>query len=109
VKEKSDQELNKKMKQKRQHEAAFLFNSWRADAMESLLGDAVLLAEFLDPAGGVHDLLLAGVERVAGGTDFHVQGLFHGGAGGEAVAAAARHVDFVVLGMNAGFHDLLPG
>src|SRR6266566_9214587 len=32
---------------------------------------SVLAAETLDAAGGVHELLLAGKERMASGTDFH--------------------------------------
>jgi hypothetical protein len=39
---------------------------------------AVFLAEALDAAGGVDDLLLAGVEGVAGGADFDVQRLAAG-------------------------------
>jgi hypothetical protein len=66
---------------------------------------AVLAAEFLDAACGVHDLLGAGVERMALGADFDVQFRFaHGGAGCELVAAAACHCDFFVFRVNGGFH-----
>jgi len=33
----------------------------------------VLLTELVDPAGGVDNALLTGVERVAGGTNFNCQ------------------------------------
>ena len=46
------------------------------------------LLETVDPAGRIHDLLLAGVERMAGGADFHLH-LFDGGAGLDNVAARA--------------------
>jgi len=61
---------------------------------------AVLLTETLDTAGGINDLLLAGVERVAFGADFDVQGLGVCGAGLEVVAAAAGDVDFDVVWMH---------
>src|ERR1019366_7954793 len=35
------------------------------------VGLGVLAAETLDASGGVHQLLLAGEERMAGGADFH--------------------------------------
>jgi hypothetical protein len=66
---------------------------------------AVFVAEFLDTTSGVHDLLGAGVERVALGTDFNVQSrLAHGGAGCKRIAAAACHCDFFVFRVNGGFH-----
>src|SRR5438874_1419959 len=64
----------------------------------------VLLAELLDPAGGVDDLLLARVERVARRADFHVQRLAERRARREGVAAAAGDLDFLVFGMDLGFH-----
>ena len=65
----------------------------------------VLAAEFLDAARGVHDLLCAGVERVALGADFNVQIRFaHGGACFKLVAAAACHCDLFVFRVNGGFH-----
>jgi hypothetical protein len=67
---------------------------------------AVLLAEALDAAGGIHDLLLARVERMAGRADFDVQRLAVGRAGVELVAAATSHLDLVVLRVNAFLHDL---
>jgi hypothetical protein len=65
---------------------------------------AVLLAEFFDAAGGVNDLLLAGVKRMAQRADFDIQRLAVGGTGLEGVPAAAGDRDFVVIGMDIGFH-----
>ncbi len=67
-----------------------------------LLG--VALAELLNAAGGVEDLLLAGVERVAGRADFDVQVASERRARLEAVPAAAGDGDFVVLGVDFVFH-----
>ncbi len=69
---------------------------------------AVLLAEFFHATGGVHDLLLAGVERVALRANFDVQGLAVGGAGLERIAATAGYGNFVVIRMNVGFHSQCP-
>lgn len=66
---------------------------------------AVFLTETLDPASGVDDTLLAGIERMAGGADFNVDaGLANRGARLEAVAAAADDIDFGVVRMDFGFH-----
>src|SRR6478672_8922656 len=69
----------------------------------------VALPEFLDAAGGVHDLLLARIKRMASRAHLDMQRLLHGRTGGERVAAAARHLDFTVLRMNGGFHQYLGG
>jgi hypothetical protein len=65
---------------------------------------AILLAETLDSTGGIHDLLLAGVERVARRTDLDVQWLAVRRLGLERVAAAASHFDFLVFRVDAFFH-----
>src|SRR5438067_5209112 len=65
---------------------------------------SVTLAEFFDAPGGVDDLLLAGVERVAGRAHFDVQRLVDRRTRLERDAAAARHIDFAVLRMDVGFH-----
>src|SRR6185436_1083407 len=70
-------------------------------------GLAIALAELLHAAGGVHDLLLARVERVAGRAHFYVQLAPEHGFGGEFVAATANDVDFFVVGMDFGLHGLL--
>src|ERR1039458_8341792 len=64
----------------------------------------VLAAETLDAAGGVHELLLAGKEGMAGGADFYADVALVGGAGDECVTAGAMHADFAVAGMDGCFH-----
>ena len=64
----------------------------------------VLAAEALDAAGGVHELLLAGKEGMAGGADFHADVALVGGACDKSVAARAMHADLTVVGMNGCFH-----
>jgi hypothetical protein len=65
---------------------------------------AVLLAEFFDTSGGVHDFLLAGIEGMAGRADFHVQGFAQSGTRGKGIAATAGHCDVGVFGMNFRLH-----
>src|SRR6187397_3437599 len=60
--------------------------------------------EALDPAARVHQLLLARVERVAGGAHLDVQ-LRLRRAGHELVAARAGDVRDDVLGMDVGLHE----
>ena len=66
-----------------------------------------LLVELLHAAAGVDQLLLAGVEGVALGADFHGD-VLTGGAGLDDVAAGAADGGLVVLGMDAFFHCLSP-
>jgi hypothetical protein len=66
---------------------------------------SVLAAETLDAAGRVHELLLAGKERMAGGADFYADVALVGGAGDKCVTAGAMDPNFVVAGMNSCFHD----
>jgi hypothetical protein len=67
----------------------------------------VLLAEFIDAAAGIHNFLLARIERMAIGTDFHLQILANGRASLELVAAGASDRDDFVFWVNAGFHGNL--
>ena len=69
----------------------------------------VLAAEALDAAGGIHKLLLAGEERVAGRANFHVDVAFVRGTRGETVAARALDADFLVRWMGCCFHELFLG
>src|SRR4051812_37893364 len=72
----------------------------------------VLAAEALDAARGIHQLLLAGEERVAIRADFHVDVLPVRRPGHKTVAARAVHFDFVVVGMDSclhGTYDSLSG
>ena len=64
----------------------------------------VLLAELIDPTAGVDDFLLAGIKRMAVGADLDLKVLTDGRAGLEHVPAGAGHVDFLIFGMDAGFH-----
>ncbi len=64
----------------------------------------VLFAEFVDAAAGIHDLLLAGVKRMAVRTNFDLQILPDGRAGLELVSAGTSDRDLFVLWVNAGFH-----
>jgi len=62
------------------------------------------LAKLFYSSGGIHDLLLSGIEGMAGGTDFDVQRFTERGARSERVSATAGYGDISVLGMNFGFH-----
>ena len=65
---------------------------------------AEFLTEAFDAAGGVDDLLLAGIERMAFGADFDVQRLSAGRTGLEIVAAAARDSNFNIIRVYFCFH-----
>jgi len=62
-----------------------------------------LLLEFVDTTAGINQLLSAGVEGMALGTNFHVQILL-GGAGLELGAAGADDLGRSVVGMDSVFH-----
>ena len=66
---------------------------------------AVSLPELIHTACGIHNLLLTGIEGVAGRTDFDVKRLTQGRTGSELVAAAAAHFDLIVFRMGVRFHD----
>src|SRR5690606_31877698 len=66
------------------------------------------LLEAIDTAAGVHDLLLAGVERVAFAAHVDAQILAQGGAGLDHVAAGAGHIDLDVVRTDVGFHGIRP-
>src|SRR6266850_3162866 len=70
--------------------------------------DPVLPAEALDPAGGVHQLLLPREERMAVRADLDVHGLFHRGARFDHVAAHADDARVVVAGMYVLLHRFAP-
>src|SRR5580698_6557514 len=83
-----------------------------ASCADALLGLATLLAEAAlepgDPATGVQDLLLAGVERVAVGADVGVDLAVRGRAsGGKGAAAGASDLGHHVLRVGIGLHDSL--
>ncbi len=78
------------------------------------------LAEFLNAAGGIHDLVLAGIKRMRFGRDFDTDdrvflavGPHHffaalgldGRAGHEfEIGGRIKKDNFVIVGVNAGFH-----
>jgi hypothetical protein len=65
--------------------------------------------EAFNAAGGVEQLLLAREEWVAVGANFDAQHVaLHCGLGFERMSASAVNVNFVVVGMDAGFHCYLP-
>ena len=65
---------------------------------------AIALVEAIDASGGIDQLLLAGTERVASGTNFNVQVTFLGGASFEGLAARAGDGDLDVFWVNSWFH-----
>ena len=67
-------------------------------------GFGVLAAESLHSSGRVHQLLLAGKERMATRTDFYVDVAPMRRSSGKAVAACAHDAHFVVSGMDGCFH-----
>src|SRR5271167_2569974 len=80
-------------------------NPWRKTLLLlRCFGLGVLAAKALHPAGGIHQLLLAGEEGVARRADFYADVALVGRAGHECVAARAMHAHFVVCGMNGCFH-----
>lgn len=86
-------------KQKRQPRLPFLRRSGKLHA--------VLLAELLNSASGIDDLLLTSVERVALGAHFNMQIATVGGTRFEHVTATARDVDLFVIRVGFGLHALL--
>src|SRR5262249_23394894 len=68
-------------------------------------GDFLILPpEALDASGRVHQLLLAGKERMAVGADLKVYVALVGGTCGKGVSACAVHAHFFILGMNSCLH-----
>src|SRR5947208_7535018 len=65
----------------------------------------VFAVKALHAAGGIHQLLLAGKERVAVRADFKPDVALVSRAGGEHVAARAMYAHFVVCGMDCCLHD----
>src|SRR3954465_3278462 len=78
------------------HRPGFLSAAGAAGLLETTL-------EALDPTAGIHELLLARIERVALRADLDVQ-LLLGGARRELVPAGAGDVSEDVLGMNLCLH-----
>lgn len=68
---------------------------------------SVASAELVDLASGIHDFLLTGVERVAGGADFDTEVASSCGACFEGITAAAGDGDLFVLWVYFRFHGSL--
>jgi hypothetical protein len=71
---------------------------------DGFVKSAVFAVELFDASRRIDYLLFPRVKRVADGTDFHMERLCDRRARLESVAARTNDVDFVVLGMNIGFH-----
>jgi hypothetical protein len=67
----------------------------------------VFLAEFLNPACGIDNFLLARIEGMTDRTYFDMQGLAHGGTGLERIAATAAYGEFLIIGVNFWFHEII--
>ena len=65
---------------------------------------AIALVEAVDASCGIDQLLLAGKERVASGTNFNVQVTFLSGASLELLAARAGDGNINVFWVNSWFH-----
>ena len=81
-----------------------LISFWRLFAQ--LL--AVFLAELLNPAGSINNLLLACVKRMTLRTYLDIQWLVHSRTRFKFIAATASHGYFLVIWMNVCFHCLYP-
>src|SRR5438270_682594 len=64
----------------------------------------VLAAEALDAAGGVHELLFTGEERVAIRANFYADVALVGRPGHKGVSTGTVHTHFAISGMNGCFH-----
>jgi hypothetical protein len=65
----------------------------------------VFLAELVDAASGVEDLLLARVEGMAVRADFDLEVVSQSRLRFERIPAGAGDADFFVFGMRIGFHE----
>ena len=81
----------------------------QARSHSSAAGGSVFLAEVVDAAGRIDNLLLAGIERVAVRTHFDLQIVSERRAGLERVAARAADRSLFVFGMACGFHGVTAG
>lgn len=69
----------------------------------------VTAAELIDLTSRVEDLLFAGIERMTLGADFDLHlWLSVSGSSYEMIAAAADHLDVMVVRMDIGFHQCCP-
>ena len=90
---------------------AFSASSRRADACRSVFGLcllAVFLAELIDAAAGVNNLLFTCIKRMAGRTNIKVQVAFVSRARLKGIAAAADDINLIVCWMNFRLHKRKP-
>src|SRR5271156_6515665 len=85
-------------------------SAWRSRASIGSAPDlvgSIFPAEALHATGGIHQLLLAGVIRVASGADFDVD---HGNRGPrhEGASTGALHRGTLIGGVNTGLHSTSP-
>jgi hypothetical protein len=73
-------------------------------AQRIALAETVLAAEFVDPATGIDNFLLAGIKRMTCRADLDCEVLTECTSGFEFVAATTGYVDITVIGMDFGFH-----
>ena len=71
------------------------------------LAHSVFLAELVYAAARIDDLLLARVKRMAGRAHLDREVFAERGTRRKLVAATTAYLDFMVAGMNFGFHYLL--
>ena len=64
----------------------------------------VFAPETLNTASCIHQLLLAGEERMAAGANFNMNIALVRGARSKAVSASAHYAHFVISGMDSCFH-----
>ena len=77
--------------------------SYRLDFISAPRG-LVLPFKLIYTSGGIYQFLFAREERVALGTDFHADIALMGGPRFENVSTGADDIQFIVGGMNSGFH-----
>ena len=86
---------------------SLLFRRCGGSGLLEAVGSTEFLAEALDPAGGVDELLLAGEERMTLAANVDVD-LRQRAARGKRVAAGAVNAAGLVLGVGLGLHDATP-
>ena len=90
-----------RVERKKAPAGAFLISALGAECAETLV-------EALDTTAGVHNLLGAGVERMALGANVQTQVTTHGGLDLDHVAAGTGSSDLFVLRMDIFFHWAQP-
>lgn len=65
---------------------------------------AVFFAEFINPAGSIHNALFARIKWMASGADLDLQVFAQHGTGYKTVAATASYCNLLILRMDIWFH-----